>query len=152
MSICRRYQKSRGDAEDVLQESLVKIFSKLKSFDTKRGSFSSWSNTVVINENLMAIRKSKSDVDIVNIDTASLEFYSEKDVVFDLSTDQLLRIVQSLPKGYSTIFNLYVVEGYTHKEIAEILHISIGTSKSQLHKAKVLIRKTIKDASNYQVA
>lgn len=151
-SICLRYQKSKDNAMDVLQESLIKIYSKLKSFDSKKGNFSGWSNTVVINENLMSIRKAKKEIQLLSLEYSPSEFYAEKEIAFDLSAKELLKLVQELPMGYSTIFNLYVIEGYTHVEISEIMDISVGTSKSQLHKAKLMMRKKIKAITNYPVA
>ena len=142
-SICLRYQNSEEDAQDALQNALIKVYSNLDRFDEHKGSFKSWSAKIVVNENLMFLRKKKDD--FLNIADQSEQNYldyqeSAEDI---LSAKELTQMIQALPDGYRTIFNLYVIEGYSHEEIAGQLGISEGTSKSQLYKAKKYLREKL---------
>jgi len=118
-AICLRYNGNRFDADDCLQNSLINIFSKLGQFDVNKGDFKSWSAQVVVNDNLM--------------------FHLAEDTSI-ISSENLTKLIQGLPNGYRAVFNLYVLEGYTHNEISSILDISVGTSKSQLSKARKLLQ------------
>lgn len=142
-SICLRYNQSEEDARDALQNALIRIYSNIKQFDTNKGSFKSWSSRIVVNENLMLLRKNKTkftqapeDLSYELTDTS----VSATDI---LSARELTRLIQSLPEGYRMVFNLYVIEGYSHDEIAEKLGISTGTSKSQLYKAKQQLKQKL---------
>lgn len=139
-AICLRYNGNSFDADDCLQNSLINIFSKLEQFDVNRGNFKSWSAQVVVNDNLMFLRKKKLNFETFDLDMeiADVDTISEESSV--ISSENLTKLVQALPDGYRTVFNLYVLEGYTHKEIASILSISVGTSKSQLSKARKLLQ------------
>ena len=138
-SICRRYIGQTESAEDVFIEGFYKIFSKIGSFKNE-GSFEGWMKRLMVNECLMYIRKHKKshmtvelgDLQIDNEDLSALD---------NLQTEDILKMVNELPKGYKTVFNLYVVEGFKHREIAERLGISINTSKSQLILAKKKLRQ-----------
>ena len=139
-AICLRYNGNRFDADDCLQNSLINIFSKLDQFDVKRGDFKSWSAQVVVNDNLMFLRKKKNNFEAFDLemDVEDVEPISEESSI--ISSENLTKLIQALPDGYRTVFNLYVLEGYTHNEIASILNISVGTSKSQLSKARKLLQ------------
>lgn len=137
---CLRYLNSREDANDVLQNALVKILLNLDQFDSEKGTFDTWSNRVVINECLMLIRKNKKFVNDVGLEDYDF-LPSESNIVSAMSADELLLLIQKLPDGYRTVFNMYAIEGYSHKEIANTLSITEGTSKSQLFKARNLLRK-----------
>ena len=141
LALILRYIPRRDDAEDVLVESIFKIFTKLDTFK-KEGSFEGWMKRLVVNDCLMFLRKNKMitvGIDTLNEAKADLDdsFIKEKDV------EALRRVIDALPSGYKIIFNLYVVEGYKHKEIAQLLGISVNTSKSQLIHAKRSIRKQL---------
>ena len=139
-SICLRYHSNHSDAEDVLQNALIKIFTKVELFDAGKGSFKSWSAKIVVNENLMAIRKNINSfkVDPLNDDLHALD---ENETPLDsLSAQELTNLIAKLPEGYRTVFNLYVIDGYNHQEIGEMLNISVGTSKSQLFKARRMLQ------------
>lgn len=140
--ICLRYQNGRFDAEDCLQNALVKIFSKLSTFDPDKGKFEHWSSRVVTNENLIFLRKRKAfdNLDEAEDRIAAPTHFSDEQA---LSPKQLTSIIQKLPEGYRTVFNLYVLDGYTHQEIAQILNISVGTSKSQLFKARKMLQQQL---------
>lgn len=141
LGLILRYIPRRDDAEDVLVEAIFKIFTKLHTFK-KEGSFEGWMKRLVVNDCLMFLRKNKLitvGIDTLNEAKADLDdsFIIEKDI------EALQRVINSLPNGYRIIFNLYVVEGYKHKEIAQLLGISVNTSKSQLIHAKRSIRKQL---------
>ena len=142
-AICLRYNKNQADAMDVLQNALINIFSKIDQFDEKRGNFKAWSNQIVVNENLMFLRKRVASFKVDEIhEDYQVEDRSES-ALDVLSAEELNKMVQRLPDGYRIVFNLYVIEGYNHKEIGERLGISPGTSKSQLFKAKKMLQKKL---------
>ncbi len=141
--ICLRYAIDKSQAEDMLQDSLVNIFSKIKQYDSSRGNFSQWSYRIVVNSCLICLRKWEKltfDENHQNFNEKIDNFTNVYDV---LGAEELIKLVQSLPTGYRLIFNMYVLEGYKHREIAELLDINIGTSKSQLAKAKKILRSKI---------
>lgn len=139
-TICLRYNRNSFDADDCLQNALINIFSKLNQFDQERGDFKSWSAQIVVNDNLMFLRKKKQNFQTFDLEEEKhiVEQVSEESSV--ISSENLNKLVQALPDGYRTVFNLYVMDGFTHGEISEILGISIGTSKSQLSKARKLLQ------------
>ena len=142
-AICLRYQNKHQDAEDCLQNGLVKIFSRLSQFDQLKGDFKSWSSKIIVNENLMFLRAMKHTEEW-NDDLNEVKMiWPETESEGALSAERLTKLIQQLPEGYRSVFNLYVVEGYSHKEISEILNISIGASKSQLSKARRMLRLQI---------
>lgn len=142
LAVCARYFKSTEEAEDALQDGFVKVFTKLQDFQGA-GSLEGWIRRIMVNTSLNLIRSNTkhyyhSDIDEI-IETVEDEMQS-----FDsLNTEQMLKLVQSMPDGYRTIFNLYEIEGYHHQEIAESLGISVNTSKSQLLKARRYLQKRI---------
>lgn len=148
--ICIRYMKRTHLAEDIMIESFYKIFNKINQFKDK-GSFEGWMKRITINECLMAIRKSNN----LNLHVEIEKAYSVKEdanAISDLNHKELLNLLEELPTGYRTIFNLYVIEGFKHREIAEILGISINTSKSQLILAKKRMREVYKKKHNQKIS
>lgn len=145
-SICLRYLKDPMAAEDALVEGFYKIFSKLNQYK-REGSFEGWMKRVIINEALMKIRKRNNLSLYVEIDKA-YNVKEEPTAITDLAAQELMSLVQELPNGYRTVFNMYVIEGYKHREIGEILGISINTSKSQLILAKKKLRELYKKKHN----
>ena len=142
-SMCLRYNKNRDDALDALQNALINIFSNLDQFDSKKGSFKSWSTRIVVNENLMLLRKRSTEMNSVAMEEEIWHHWIEESSESSFSAQELMKMIQKLPQGYQAVFNLYVIEGYSHQEIAEILNVSIGTSKSQLFKAKKMLRSKL---------
>ena len=141
LGLCKRYIKGEMEAEDVMIKGFMKVFTKIDLFGGK-GSFEGWMKRIMINEALGYIRKNKSMYLEMEIEAA------DKEPDFDtLSTEleamDLLKMVNGLPSGYRTIFNLYAIEGYAHKEIAELLGISENTSKSQLSRARMHLQKRL---------
>ena len=143
--ICLRYANDYHHAEDILQEGFVKVFHNLDKFRGD-GSFEGWVKRIFINTAIQHYRKAVALQDgkhaEIENDTASGSI-SEK-ATHSLAIQDLMRVIQQLSPGYRTIFNLYAVEGYSHKEIAELLHISEGTSKSQLARARAILQKLLK--------
>ncbi len=147
-AVCRRYLKRVEDAEDALVETFIKIFKNLSKFKGA-GSFEGWAKRIAVNESLMQLRKKQHFH--LSIEYASNVPEGNVDVHDAMSYDELIIILDELPAGYKTIFNLYVIEGFKHKEIAEKLDISINTSKSQLIHAKSKIRQLLKKKHNLKL-
>lgn len=139
MGVCIRYMKNHEDAQDVLLEGFYKVFKNLEKFTYENEkAFFGWVKRIMINEALMKLRKNK-EIQIMAINE-DLDKEIELSPMAELETADLLKMIRSIPVGYRTVFNLYEVEGYSHQEIAGQLGISSGTSKSQLFKAKKLLR------------
>lgn len=133
-AICMRYAHTTLEAEDILQNGFIKIFTKHNTYDGK-GSLEGWIKRVMINTAIETYRKNKRTTTEYLDDNDTIQIISPL-VADQIEYKDLLNLVQHLPLGYRTIFNLYAIEGYTHKEIAEMLEISEGTSKSQLSRAR----------------
>ncbi|WP_425390196.1 RNA polymerase sigma factor [Ekhidna sp.] len=139
MGVCIRYMKSVEDAEDVLLEGFYKVFKNLNGFNYEsENAFFGWVKRIMVNEALMKLRKNK-DIQILAINE-DLDKEIDVSPLSELQAADLLKLIRSIPVGYRTVFNLYEVEGYSHQEIAEKLGVSVGTSKSQLFKAKKLLK------------
>ncbi len=145
--VCLRYAKDRSIAQDYLQEAFINIFRKLEQFDELKGAFEAWAKRVTINVCLADIRK--NTLYAVNITKAEDVESEDVSVLSNISLQEMLALIQQLPFGYKTVFNMYVIDGYSHKEIAEELDISISTSKSQLMKARKLLQKKIVASSQF---
>ncbi len=142
MGVCLRYANNREVAQDILQDGFVKVFEKLNTFK-REGSLEGWIRRIIVNTALDNYRKNKltdQHIDLDNVDymIASNDFAFEK-----LAAEDLLKVLNSIPSGYRTIFNLYAIEGYSHKEISEKMDISVNTSKSQYSRAKAFLRDII---------
>jgi RNA polymerase sigma factor (sigma-70 family) len=141
LGLCKRYIKGEMEAEDVMINGFMKVFTKIDLFEEK-GSFEGWMKRIMINEALGFIRKNKSMYLEIEIEAADKEPDFDK-LFTELETKDLLKMVNELPSGYRTIFNLYAIEGYSHKEIAEMLGINENTSKSQLSRARMHLQKKL---------
>lgn len=142
MGVCMRYAKNRDDAKDILQDAFVRVYLNLKSFKAE-GSFEGWIKRIMINTAIKHYRKNLKFVNNVDIETAYTVGF-DNDIIGKMGVDELMAKVQTMPEGYRTIFNLYIVEGYQHNEIGELLGIAEGTSKSQLARARNYLIKLIK--------
>ncbi|MGB0895978.1 MAG: RNA polymerase sigma factor [Flavobacteriaceae bacterium] len=138
-TLCLKYSKDYAESEDNLQDAFVTIFKKIKQYNNK-GSFEGWMKRIVINTALQRYRKS-SVLDVIKDDTIVEEIVEVDDEHVPL--DFLLQIIQQLPDKYRLVFNLYVLDQYSHKEIAEMLNISIGTSKSNLSRARQILKEKL---------
>lgn len=141
---CRRYGSQSYTAKDLLQDTFIKAFDKIHQFDVQKGKPKSWLNRIAINLALNEIRGRKVNTVELNDD---VDFYTvdDEENIFNsnVSEEEILALIDQLPIGYKTVFNLYVIDGFSHKEIAEQLNISVSTSKSQLFKAKKILQKQI---------
>lgn len=150
MAICYRYSHRAEDAEDLFQEGFLKVFSRIGDYNFK-GSFEGWIRRIIVNNAIDTFRKNKKKFSfsesLVEAGEIPDEIVSEN-IYGELSSKEILRIVQKLSPTYRTIFNMYVLDGYSHKEIAEELNISEGTSKSNLSKAKVNLRMMVREYLN----
>lgn len=141
--ICLRYGRNRAEAQDILQEGLVMIFRDLHQFDAARGEFKSWSNRVLINAALRYLKKNQWQLSFEDLELVLNTLDFSETSMEKLSAKEITQVIQQLPTGYRMVFNMYEVEGYSHREIAAALNISEGTSKSQLSKAKKMLRQKI---------
>jgi RNA polymerase sigma factor (sigma-70 family) len=141
---CQRYTASMEDAKDALQDGFIKVFRDLHQFDAEKGKFEHWIKKVMVNTCLEAIRKKR--IDFQSLDSSFNIPSQEETSLSKLSLQELTKLIQSLPLGYRTVFNMYVIEGYAHAEIAEQLEITESTSKTQLMKAKSLLRQKLESS------
>ena len=140
--ICRRYVKSNEDAEELMLDGFYKFFKKISSFNYQGdAALYGWLKRIMINECLMFLRK-KNVFNIVT-DTAAEDIPLQEEALNNLSAGEIFNLIVQLPVGYRTVFNLHVIEGMTHTEIASLLGIAEGTSKSQFSKAKILLQKLL---------
>ena len=143
MGVCRRYTRTPDEAEDIYQEAFVKIFNNIHSLE-KVGSVGAWVRKTVIHTAINyyhANLKFQNNTDYDNILLSNDDY---PNVLAGLSNEELLTLINQLPDGYRMVFNLYVIDGYSHAEIGELLRVSESTSKSQLSRAKELLRKQLK--------
>jgi RNA polymerase sigma factor (sigma-70 family) len=141
MAVCMRYARDRMEAEDVLQLGYIKVFQRIKEYRGD-GSFEGWLRKVMVNTAIESYRKNLRTLNIVPIE----EGYEQPSTGFDFSRlgiQDLLGLIQKLADGYRMVFNMYVIEGYSHKEIAAALGISEGASKSQLSRARAILKEEI---------
>lgn len=139
-SLCLKYSKNYAEAEDNLHDAFITVYSKITQYKNK-GSFEGWLKRIAINTALQRYRQDVGVYDIVNegqIEDVSVDLSHS-----DLGIDYLLKIIQELPDRYRLVFNLYVLDGYSHVEISELLNISSGTSKSNLSRARLILKEKI---------
>jgi RNA polymerase sigma-70 factor (ECF subfamily) len=139
--VCLRYAGNTEEAEDVLQEGFIKIFKKIDSFRSE-GSFEGWIRRIFVNTAIEHFRRKSYLQPITEREESTVEG-KYVSVLDSLAEKDIIKLVQQLSPGYRTVFNMYVVEGYTHKQIADILGISEGTSKSQLSRAKIILQDLV---------
>lgn len=146
--IALRYASTSLEADDILQESFVKVFHNLKNFKFE-GSFDGWLKRIVVNTALALIKKDRHFQELDNIeDIAEADIVLEGEDVVEAEVSEILAVIGTLPTGYKTVFNLYVMEEYSHKEIGEMLGISEGSSRSQYSKAKKMIKRLLTKQHN----
>jgi len=146
LGLCMRYSKTKTEAEDVLQDGFIKIFDKIKDLK-KTTALVPWMKRIMVNTAINSYHKNlkyyyHQDIDEIQIHETDDE---PTEYMPNISPDMVLKSVQDLPEGYKMILNMYVFDGYSHKEIAEELDISVSTSKSQLHKARKSLRDKFKE-------
>jgi len=145
MAVCMRYASDREEARDILHEGFMKVYKNITRF--KQGTnLGAWIRRIMINTSIDHYRKNAKKPNFVEINHAVHEA-ANYDVVSELGREEILKLVQKLSPAYRTVFNLYVIEGYSHKEVGEALGISEGTSKSNLAKARAKLQRMIRSAS-----
>jgi len=138
-TVCLRYMKEEMAAQDILQDSFVKIFRAINTFDPKKGSLEGWMRKITVNTALKQLDKRKLKFSSLSIE--ALNFTSrEHSIVDQLEANDLVSVIRSLPDGYRQVFNLSVIEGYSHREIGKILGIEEVSSRSNLSRAKQILR------------
>ena len=145
MGVCLRYAARSEEADDMLQNGFIRVFEKLDTFRGS-GSLEGWVRRIMVNESLSYLRKNKALQMNIDIDDAKYKIPGNSHVGESMNEKDLLKIIQQLPAGFRTVFNMYAIEGYSHKEIAEQLGISEGTSKSQYSRAKTHLQNIIQGA------
>jgi RNA polymerase sigma factor (sigma-70 family) len=140
--VCYRYCKNRDEAQDVVQEGFIKVFKNIGTFKFE-GSFEGWVRKIMVNTAIEYLRKQKQSKIFDDIEEMYVHPESNYDASSQLTEKELMSMVHSMPMGYRTVFNMYAIEGYSHKEIADTLGISEGTSKSQLSKAKAHLKEML---------
>ena len=143
LSLCLRYVKNSMVAEDVMIEGFMKIFEKLSQFEGK-GSLEGWMRRIMVTQSLLYLRDNKNLLMEINLDGQE-NSPARGDTDQDIRCQDLLQLVAELPVGFRTVFNLYVIEGYTHREIQELLGISESTSKSQLSRARAALKNRLSE-------
>ncbi|MEI7472499.1 MAG: sigma-70 family RNA polymerase sigma factor [Chitinophagaceae bacterium] len=143
LGVCNRYARNSADAEDILQDAFIKVFDKIHQFKFE-GSFEGWIRKIVVNTALKKYSLRRYEKELVGYEIKDRdETILEPSAYSQLSEKDLLDLINSLPDGYRLVFNLYVLEGFQHEEIATMLNIQPGTSRSQLVKARAMLQKQI---------
>ncbi|MFN7015320.1 MAG: RNA polymerase sigma factor [Bacteroidia bacterium] len=151
MSACLRYISDRDEAQDVLQDGFIKVFNNIAKFDFN-GSFEGWVRRIIVNTAIDHIRKKKKDIFqvtdhefIMNNHTDEADEKEDESIYANLKKDEILEAIKQLSPAYRTVFSMYVIDGFSHQQIADLLNINIGTSKSNLAKARMNLQKVLKN-------
>ena len=142
--VCLRYLKDQMRAQDVLQDTFVKIFANISNYKSE-GAFEGWLKRIAVNTCLDQLRKDKKLLSDVSIEDVSYQLATQSTSAEKLMADDLLKLVQALPDGYRTVFNLFAIEGFSHQEIAQQLGISESTSKTQYLRARAYLKERIEN-------
>lgn len=140
MGIALRYTTCRENAVEVLNDSFLKVFNKIDSYDIEK-NFNAWLRRIIINTSIDAYRREKKTFELH--ENHEFEIMVDNDAISKMKTEEILKIIQRLPSQYRMVFNLFEIEGYTHEEISQILNINVSTSRSNLSRAKNKIREII---------
>ncbi len=143
MSICLRYTANEEDAIEVLNDGFLKAYRSLEKFDSKQ-SFSAWFRRILINTAINHYHKTKKHYNHAPIETQADVASNTTSIISQLSYQEIFSLIQYLPPMYRTVFNLFVIDGYSHEDVAQALNISVGTSKSNLSRARAQLRLMIK--------
>lgn len=143
-----RYGNNNNEANDIMQEGLIQIFKDLHQYDTKKSKFTTWSSRIMVHAALKYLKTNQWQNAFLEIDKKDNFYTDNEDVYSGLAAKELVGMIKKLPLGYKVVFNMYVIEGYSHKEIAAQLGIAVGTSKSQLSKAKRMLRYELEKQLN----
>lgn len=144
MGVCLRYVSDRETARDILQDGFVKVFSNLDAY-AGSGSFEGWMRRIFVNCALEYFRKSDVLREADDLEATAELVTPTPSAIADLSAQELMQLIDELPAGFRTVFNLFAIEGYSHKEISDMLHITESTSRSQFTRAKQLLQRRIRE-------
>jgi len=144
MAVCLRYISDRETARDILQEGFVKVFTSMESY-SGIGSFEGWMRKVFVNCALEHLRKNDVLREAADLENTAELVHPGSSAISDISAAELMKLVEELPYGFRTVFNLYAIEGFSHKEIGEMMNITESTSRSQFTRAKQLLQKRINE-------
>ena len=151
LGVCHRYARNHEDAEDILQDAFIKVFSKIKQFKAE-GSFEGWIRRIVVNTAIKKYSLARYTKELNGYDAAeNMQPIMDPAAYGHLNEKELMALIHKLPDGYRIVFNLYVMEGFSHEEIAKMLNIQPGTSRSQLVKARMTLQKQILDLQRVAV-
>lgn len=151
LAVCQRYARHSAEAEDMFQEGFIKVFKNLSKYKGE-GSFEGWIRRIMVNTSLKNISKKSFKNETIGLeDHQQNENKIAPEVFSKLSMDDLLALINDLPTGYKLVFNMYAIEGYSHKEISELLNIEVSTSRSQLVKARRMLQRKIEDLQRIAV-
>ncbi len=142
LGVCYRFARNREDAEDMMQEGFIKIFSQIHQF-RGQGVFEGWIRRIIVHTCINILKKNKKFTDSVDLFHASSIYLNENNIPSILQAKQVIECIRLLPVGYKTVLNLYAIEGYSHKEIAGILDIEESTSRSQYTRAKSMLEEIL---------
>lgn len=145
--VCLRYVDRYEEAQDLVQDGFIKVFKKIGLFSGK-GSLEGWIRRIMVNTSLDYLRSIKNERFNTNIEQVSYKLKEGETINSELNAEDLLKLVKSLPVGYRTVFNMYAIEGYSHKEIGKELKISENTSKSQYSRARGILQKKLTQLNN----
>ncbi len=144
MGVCLRYTKDVARAEDVMQEGFIKVFTKLDKY-SGQGSLEGWVRRIMVNTALDHLRKESKFNANIPMDDVDYKVELDGQILSSLMEQDLLKLIREMPDGYRTVFNMFAIEGYSHKEIAKELNISENTSKSQYSRAKTFLRSKLEE-------
>ena len=144
LAVCLRYVNDMETARDLLQDGFVRVFMNIHSY-TGTGSFEGWLRKIFVNGALEYLRKSDVLRESTDLDSSADLVQSDSSAIEHLSAAELMKLIQELPVGFRTVFNMFAIEGYSHKEISEALGIAESTSRSQFTRARQLLQKRIKE-------
>jgi RNA polymerase sigma factor (sigma-70 family) len=142
MGVCLRYCSNMDEAEDALQEGFVKVFTKISEFK-RDGSFEGWIRRIMVNTALDLLRKNKKHAFNASIDDVNVHLTDGETALNQLAAEDLLMLLSKLPTGYRVVFNMFAIEGFSHKEIAEHLGVTESTSKSQYSRARAFLKESL---------
>ncbi len=144
LGVCLRYAKNKEQAEDVLQDGFIKVFSNLEKFSGE-GSLEGWVRRIMVNTSLDQIRKEAKLQNNISWDDVDFKIENDSFILEGLMAEDLMKLINAMPQGYKMVFNLFAIEGYSHKEIATELNISENTSKSQYSRARAYIQTKLEE-------
>lgn len=147
--VCLRFAKNQMEADDILQDGFIKVFTNLKTYRGE-GSLEGWVRRTIVNTAINLYKKNAKYLRDIEIEKAEVVQNTEEGALDKITVQELLALISKLPTGYRMVFNLNVIEGYTHKEISQLLNISENTSKSQLSRARQTLQKKLKDIKSSQ--